>query len=582
MTPTTIIDNRRALVATGAEVSGFNAARLAIASAIVSLFAFGLSSCATRVSFDRDSHTNGEYSRETIPLVFRGGYPRYQGLDFLSYDELVELSRHGHPGSGTALGSKVDRLLSTPLIDNRAWYAGKRPVRHTNSKLGPALRVATWNIEKSFRMPEVIQAMKSDEAYSRLIDRDQVGEGTGTWDNMLRQRERVASADIIFLQEMDIGVNRSDYLNAAGEMAKAMGMNYAYATQAIECDPVLLGLEPITNHETGEIDMEATRFFRADPARFKGCFGSAVLSRYPIKSVEVLPLKTFAYDWYAGEKEKPTYIEQVRRFGTKLLFENTVTREMKVGGRNYFRVDLEVPGVGHDNTLTVVNVHLEIKCLPKVRNEQIREILGYISEITNPVVLAGDFNASAIDISPTSIERITKRAAKNPETWLNVANEIYFDLDWASLGRNVINFTKNLHSPLAPDVPVLLPNKVRPLMDEVEDFRFADGSTFDFRGDAERSMGRWHSTLSNSNQKKFKGQVQSFKVKRPIGPIGYYRLDWIFVRSGWLGHPTDRDASYQLAPHFGETLVDFNRYLERPLSDHRPSVIDLPLLEPAL
>src|SRR5690606_34974203 len=109
-----------------------------------------------------------------------------------------------------------------------------------------------------------------------------------------------------------------------------------------------------------------------------------------------------------------------------------------------------------------------------------------------------------------------------------------------------------------PNVPVLLPNKVRPLIDEIEDFRFADSSTFDFRGDAKRSMGMWHSTLSNSNQKKFKGQVQSFRVKRPIGPIGYYRLDWIFVRPGGLGHPKDRDASYRLAPHFGETLVDFN------------------------
>jgi len=581
MTPSTIIESRR-IDARDTTGRGHRAASLTIAVAVVGLFVLGLSSCATKVSFDSALHTNGEYSVEKNTAVFRGGYPRYQRLNFLNYDELVELSRHGHPGSDTALGRKVDELLTTPLIDNRAWFQGRRPVQQMNSKLGPVLRIATWNIEKSMRMPEVIQAMTSGEAYAQLIDREQVAEGSEIWNDMLRQRERVASADIIFLQEMDIGVNRSDYLNAAGEMARAMGMNYAYATQAIECDPVLLGLEPITNHETGEIDMEATNFFRADSARFKGCFGSAVLSRYPIKSVEVVPLKTFAYDWYANEKEKPTYIEQLRRVGTKLLFENTVTREIKVGSRNFFRVDLDVPGVGGNNTLTVVNVHLEIKCLPKVRNEQIREILGYISEVPNPVILAGDFNASPIDISPTSVPRITKRLAKEPETWLNVANEIYFDLDWASLGRNVFNFAKNLHSPLAPNVPVLLPNDVRPLIDEVEDFRFADGSSFDFRGDGKRSMGKWHSTLSNSNQKKFKGQVQSFRVKRPIGPIGYYRLDWLFVRSGWLGHPSDRDASYQLAPHFGETLVDFNRYLERPLSDHRPSVMDLPLMEPEL
>ncbi len=581
MTPSSLIESHR-IHAKGATVFGHRAASVTIASAIAVVFVFGLSSCATRVSFDKSLRSNGEYSEQENTAVFRGGYPRYQGLDFLRYDELVELSRNGHPGSDTVLGRKVDDLLTTPLIDNRAWFQGKRPVLYTNSKLGPTLRVATWNIERSLRMREVIQAMASAEAYAKLIDREQVIEGSDTWHNMLRQRERVASADIIFLQEMDIGVNRSDYLNAAGEMARAMGMNYAYATQAIECDPVLLGLEPITHHETGEIDIEATNFFRADSARFKGCFGSAVLSRYPIKNVEVVPLKTFAYDWYADEKKNLTYIEQLRRIGTKLVFDNTLTREMKVGGRNYFRVDLDVPGVGGNNTLTVVNVHLEIKCLPEVRTEQIREILSYIAEIPNPVVMAGDFNASAIDISPTSVPRTVTRLVKNPETWFNVANEVVFHIESGSLIRNVVNFGKNLHSPRAINIPMVFPNLVRPLIDEIEDFRFADGSTFDFRGDAERSMGVWHGTLSNSNQKKFKGQVQSFKVNRPLGPIGLYRLDWMFVRSGWLGYPMDRDASYQLAPHFGETLVDFNKYLERPLSDHRPSVIDLPLKEPVL
>src|SRR5690606_1495868 len=157
--------------------------------------------------------------------------------------------------------------------------------------------------------------------------------------------------------------------------------------------------------------------------------------------------------------------------------------------------------------------------------------------------------------------------ATNPESWFNIANEVAFHIESGSLIRNVVNFGKNLHSPRAMNIPVIFPNLVRPLIDEVEDFRFTDGSAFDFRGDANRSMGMWHSTLSNSNQKKFKGQVQTFKVNRTFGPIGYYRLDWFFARSGLLRKPKDRHASYQLAPHFGETLADFNRYLQRPLSD---------------
>ena len=564
------------------------AADKSIAAAIgrlcVWLSLLGLSACASRVpvAVPKIAET-GEYSRleGRSAVGFSGGYPQRVNLDFLNYDELVALSESGHPGSDTALGAKVDRLLSSPLIDNRAWYSGGRPQPTVSSKLGPMVSCATWNIEKSLHMPAVIAAMQSEEAYAEMIDAGVV-EGSHTWHEMMRQRARVSAADVLFLQEMDIGVNRSDYADAAGELARAMKMNYAYATQAIEVDPVLLGREAITNHETGEIDVELTNFFRADPARFKGCFGTAVLSRYPIKHAEVIPLKTVGYDWYAGEKEKTTFVEDLRRVGTKIVFDNTVTREMKVGGRHYFRVDLDVPGCGRTNTLTVINVHLEIMCEPKVRDAQIREILGYVHEIPNPVVMAGDFNASAIDVSPTSIPRITTRLAKNPETWLNLANEFIFDIDSASLIRNALNFTKNLHSPLAPNIPVVLPNKVRPLIDEMHEFRFGDGSTFDFRGDPERSMGMWHGALSNSNQKQLKGQVQTFSVRRPIGPVGYYRLDWMFVKSGLLNRPRQPDGSYVLAPHFGETLRVFNHHLKVPFSDHRPSVVDLPLTEPAL
>ncbi len=95
-------------------------------------------------------------------------------------------------------------------------------------------------------------------------------------------------------------------------------------------------------------------------------------------------------------------------------------------------------------------------------------------------------------------------------------------------------------------------------------------------------MGIWYGVLSNSNQKQLKGQVQTFSVQRSVGPIGYYRLDWMFVKSGRLNRPRQPDGSYVLAPHFGETLRVFNHHLKVPFSDHRPSVVDLPLTEPDL
>ena len=109
---------------------------------------------------------------------------------------------------------------------------------------------------------------------------------------------------------MDIGVKRSGYINAAGELAKALKMNYAYAPEQLEIDPVYLGLEKI-NYDDGTVDQEQTDYYRVDPAKYKGAFGIAVLSRYPIKRAQAFQLKNQAYDWYAGEKPKIGFVEKI-------------------------------------------------------------------------------------------------------------------------------------------------------------------------------------------------------------------------------------------------------------------------------
>src|SRR5690606_17547505 len=97
-------------------------------------------------------------------------------------------------------------------------------------------------------------------------------------------------------------------------------------------------------------------------------------------------------------------------------------------------------------------------------------------------------------------------------------------------GRVILNTAKNFHSPLAMHVPVIFPNKTRGLFSGVEKFRFTDGGKFDFRGDKERSINRSSAKLANSNEKAIKGQTPTFRVQRPIGPIGRSRLDWMFVK----------------------------------------------------
>ncbi|WP_009960677.1 endonuclease/exonuclease/phosphatase family protein [Verrucomicrobium spinosum] len=446
--------------------------------------------------------------------------------------------------------------------------------------LGPVLRVATWNIEKSLNINQVAKALTSPAAYTSMINEKRAPAGSHLREEMLRQRQRLASADIVFLQEMDIGVNRSGYVDTARTLAHAMGMNYAYAPQALEVDPVLLGQEPRPDSPAGK-----PKYHSVDPAQYKGVFGSAILSRYPIVKVEAFQLKTQPYDWYKDEQKRADIAEHGRRVGSALVFDNEITRELKVGGRNYFRVDVAVPGTP-GGVVSLINNHLEIKTLPKHREAQMVEILGYIKNIPHPVIMAGDHNSAPNDVSPTSVERVIWRQIDTPASFVSTASNVS-GLVWGTMiplyrERGALNALKNFQSPLAPNVPIIFPNHVVGLFNRVKEFRFEDGSTFDFRGDRERSINQRKGLLANSNDRRLKGQVTSFSVRRPIGPLGRYRLDWFFVKSSLLQDPRDKKGPYQFAPHYGETLAVFNEHLSKPLSDHRPLVMDLPLNEPAL
>ncbi|MBI1977472.1 MAG: endonuclease/exonuclease/phosphatase family protein [Candidatus Omnitrophica bacterium] len=509
-----------------------------------------------------------------------GTFVQYQEPDFLTFSELKALSKKSHPG--VLLARKLNRFWKTPIINNEAYYAGARPHYLRDEKLAHFLRLASWNIEKSYEMENVIKVFSSADEFRTLIDPSKAPEGSAQYQDIMRQRERLATADVILLQEMDIGHKRSGYINAAAELAKKLNMNYAYGAEQLEVDPVYLGLEKI-NYEGGEVDQEATDYYKVDPARYKGIFGCAVLSRYPIKRAEVFQLKKQAYDWHAGEVEKIGFLERSRRFGAKTVFRNEITREIKVGGRIYFRVDLAVPELPN-GTLTIINVHLEIKCEPKGRLEQMSEILhSYIRGIKNPVILAGDFNSAHQDLSATSVKRVAVRAAKNPENWLTVATSALLPQALIiNASRLTTKLTRNLQDPTAKDIPILLPNPVKPLFQMIEDFRFRDGKAFDFRGDQSRSINGNDGTLANSNQRDLKGFKTTFSTKRAIAEvIGKYRLDWIFVKS-FLKHPWAVNGSYRFAPHFGETLEEMNTSLQTPISDHHPNVVDLPFGEPKL
>ena len=512
------------------------------------------------------------YSAETEPT---SSFVKFSSSEFLTFDELLSLSKNPDPSN--PLAAKLYKFWRTPIISNEAYYEGVRAPVRTDSKLGRMLRVASWNIEKSLKLKEAIGLLTDSENFASLIDSAKAPVNSERYEKVLEQHHLLTQADIILCQEMDIGVKRSGYVNAPLELAKALHMNYAYAPAYLEIDPAYLGTENIVL-ESGTQDEEAMDFYRVDKDRYKGLFGSVVLSRYPIKSVTVFPLHNQGYDWYWGEQEKTTFFEESRRFGAKTLFQSEVHREMKVGGRNFMRVDLEVPGLP-DNTLTIINIHLEIKCLPVARAAQISEILEYIKGIQNPVIMAGDFNSAPGDLSPTSAVRETARTLKRPTTWLTVGiNAIVPQSMAVNVTRGISNVTKNFQNPTAKSIPIVAPNPSEKMFKEIENFRFDDGHAFDFRGDEKRAAGHT-GLLANANQRDRMGFKTSFQLKRTIAEvIGKYRLDWFFVKS-FLIDPRDENGPYRFAPHFGRILEELNTSLIQPASDHHPGIVDLPFDE---
>jgi hypothetical protein len=86
-------------------------------------------------------------------------------------------------------------------------------------------------------------------------------------------------------------------------------------------------------------------------------------------------------------------------------------------------------------------------------------------------------------------------------------------------------------------------------------------------------------TLGNSNQRESKGFSTTYATTRTVGPVGRFKLDWIFVKS-YLSSPENHAEPYLFAPHFARTMETVNYSIEDRISDHNPISLDLPFGEP--
>jgi len=506
-------------------------------------------------------------------------YVRLSTPKLLTFEELVELEKTDEPSK--QLAARLDQLLRTPFLSNEAFYAGAKPKRPSSEAMGPFLRATMWNIERGIEFDGIRISLAEQDKFATHIEQKKDPKSKPLTMEELsvvkNQLEILKPTDLFILNEVDYGVTRTDYRNVARELAQALKMNYAYAVEFVEIDPLNLGLEK-ANVEDKAAQEDIQKSFEPDKGRYLGLHGSAVLSRYPIRKATIRPLPV-CYDWFLGEKKEISKLESSKRTGANLAFMERISREVRRGGRTTLIVELAVPE-SPTGAVTVVAPHLETKCKPECRRKQMAEILGWIRAETNPVILAGDLNTSGSDSSPTSVSKVVTNRLKDPDKWATSA------IKWSTGAPTFLlmpmNMMRNKNDPTGFDVPFVSRKKEAKLFGDLNDFHFEDGHTFDFRGEAARSVESRGGTLSDSNQRATKGFRYTFALARTYGGlVGEYKLDWIFVK-GYATDSSKPGGSYKFAPHFARTLQEVNNAPDHSLSDHFPITVDIPLTEPLL
>jgi endonuclease/exonuclease/phosphatase family metal-dependent hydrolase len=214
---------------------------------------------------------------------------------------------------------RLTGYATDPLLDSRQVHAiVGQPARFDQAApVGRQLNVVSWNIAQGARYERVRDALAS------------------------------LDADIYLLQEVDMGVRRSDYRRVAEDLADDLGLNWVFAGEFQEIGQSKRNIPALT--------------------------GQAVLSRYPIHNAFALPFENQARLRWKLDPLQP------RR-----------------GGRMALRAE--------SGGVLVYNAHIESAKNDKFRHKQIDEMLVDRLDARRaglPAVFAGDFNTGdATDRSP--------------------------------------------------------------------------------------------------------------------------------------------------------------------------------------
>ncbi len=245
-----------------------------------------------------------------MPLLTE--YPDHQNLitelrEFTTTRELHESDayRRHQPG--------LTALLDTPRLFS---------CDSSHPALRGFLRIAHWNLEKGKDLDAAI--------------------------DVFRHHPVLRYADLISLNEADVGMNRSGQRFVARELGEALGMHVAFA-------PVYLEFSKGSGDDL-ELPGENTIALQ----------GNAILSRRELKNLRIIRLPVCA-----------DHFEHI---------------EKRIGNRNALAVDLEI----NRRPLTFVSTHLEVRNAPACRASQVAAIIAELEQSGTPraSIIAGDFNSN--------------------------------------------------------------------------------------------------------------------------------------------------------------------------------------------
>jgi endonuclease/exonuclease/phosphatase family metal-dependent hydrolase len=167
---------------------------------------------------------------------------------------------------------------------------------------------------------------------------------------MFRSHPYLSACDVLLITEADAGMARSDNRMVAEALAKELGMAQVFAP----CYIALGKGSGVERHVHGENTF--------------GLHGNAILSRYPISDVRVIPLEN----------------------GVDKMAHN----EKRVGRQAAVAARIDFPNLSVD----AVSVHLDAQSTQRHRQDQMRSVLDALPS-DRRVILGGDWNTSTYDSS---------------------------------------------------------------------------------------------------------------------------------------------------------------------------------------